>query len=301
MFTNKDNYLAISDILLTVSMLGTDFNEALEKDAGLIIDFISHSFELKEKEINQLKKLVCDDLTIISTRRDANAYQIENGGNDYPEISDLLFLKMQTIVHLDILKGINEMHLDYSYLRPYYPDMRFKELEQSSTIGNIEINRTVAIMLALGLGTPKDIDAAIYRFKQCAYWGDVSSLYYLAHIYQELNDENNAALFNNLIKLSPYILEGRTLLPKKDEKKYDQEVIQNFVIISTIKQDIVLASEHIRDNIDYSLLEVMFMDNLDYYVKIECINDYNSMKWKEITNSSYDPNKKLGFKLKGGK
>lgn len=301
MFTNKDNYLAISDILLTVSMLGTDFNEALEKDAGLIIDFISHSFKLKEKEINQLKKLVCDDLTIISTRRDANAYQIENGGNDYPEISDLLFLKMQTIVHLDILKGINEMHLDYSYLRPYYPDMRFKELEQSSTIGNIEINRTVAIMLALGLGTPKDIDAAIYRFKQCAYWGDVSSLYYLAHIYQELNDENNAALFNNLIKLSPYILEGRTLLPKKDEKKYSQEVIQNFVIISTIKQDIVLASEHRRDNIDYSFLEVMFMDNLDYYVKIECINDYNSMKWKEITNSSYDPNKKLGFKLKGGK
>ena len=301
MLINKDNYLAISDILLTVSMLATDFNDALIEDAGKIIDFISKSHGLKENEIEKLKTLVCDDLTIISTRRDANAYQIENGGKDYPAISDLLYLKMQTIVRLDNLKGINEMHLDYSYLRPYYPEMRFKELEQSSTIGNVDINRTTAMMLALGLGTPKDVEAAIYRFKQCAYWGDVTSLYYLSSLYQELNDEKNAALYCNLAKLSPYILEGRTLLPKNEEKKYEKDVVQSFVIISTIKQDIVLASESRRDNIDYSFLEVIFMDNLDYYAKIECINEYNSLKWKEITNSSYDPDKKLGFKLKGGK
>ena len=53
--------------------------------------------------------------------------------------------------------------------------------------------------------------------------------------------------------------------------------------------------------IDYSFVEVMLSDNVDYYGKIEFINEYTSQRWKEITNSSNDPSKVLGFKVKGDK
>jgi len=301
MFTNKDNYLAISNILLTVTMLATDFDEQLEKDSSLIIDFIGHSFDLNEQEINYLKKIVCDDLTILSTTKDAGQYLIENGGKDYPEISDFLYLKMQAIMHLNNMTGVDNYLFNYEYLKPYYPSVRFKELESSSMGGNIDVNRTTALLLALGIGTKKDITASIYRFKQCAYWGDVISLFFLAELYKENNDEENAKLYKNLSILSRYFYEGRTVLPKDVKEKYDEKTIQNFAIISSIKQDIVSSRENRRENIDFSFIEVILLDNISYYDKIQCINEYESNEWKNITNTSCDPNKRLGFNIKGGK
>lgn len=304
MINDKNNYLAISDILLSSTMLSNNFNDQLDKDTLLIIDFVSKVFNLKEKEVQKYQDLVLNDLTILSTTEDVDNYMNDDAAKYYPKIKEALYLKAKTIYKLgDIFttfqnSGKEWFAFDYKHLRDYYPGMRFEELESASATGNIDINKVTAILLALGIGCKKNINSAINRFKQCAYWGDVSSLFYLAYLYQQNNDEKQASLYNNLASLSDSLLEGKTILSKEEMKKYDELTVQNYVIISSIKQDIVL--EYNKRYIDYSFIEVILLDKIDYYVKMGFINRYQEKEWKEITNSSFDPNKKLGFKVKGG-
>ena len=303
--SKKHNYLAISNALLFSTMLSNNFNEDLEKDTNKIIDFVSSAFKLSEKENKECKKLFSDDLTILSTFKDVEAYLVNQGEKDYPEISDYLYLKSQVLLRLSNIHdsfrkaNFNQFYFDYGYLRSYFPEIRFKELEASSTKGNININRTVALMLALGIGCEKNVESSILRFKQCAYWGDTSSLVFLAHLYEAKGDEKNAKLYRNLVDLSDSLKEGRTVVSEEKKAKYDKATIQTYQVIASIVQDIVYAYEEYE--IDYSFLEVMFMDKVDYFKKMELINEYRQQTWKEITNSSFDPNKRLGFTMKGGR
>ena len=304
MINDKNSYLAISDILLSVTMLSNNFNEQLEKDTLLIMDFVSKVFNLKEKDQQKYQDLILNDLTMLSTIDDVNYYMEDGAARLYPKISEPLYLKAKTINKLyDIYssfqrEGKEWFAFDYRNLRDYYPGMRFEEIESASAYGNIDINKVTAILLALGIGCKKDINAAINRFKQCAYWGDVSSLFYLAFLLLEKKDEQQASLYQNLASLSEAFLEGRTILTKEEMKKYDEETRQNYVIISSIKQDIVLAYR--KNDIDYSFVDVILMNDIDYYTKMAFINKYQEKEWKELTNSSFDPKKKLGFNLKGG-
>ncbi len=299
----EHNYLAISNALLFSTMLSNNFNEELETDTNKIIDFVSASFKLSKEESEKCKKLFSDDLTILSTTKDVDAYLSNQGDKDYPEISDYLYLKSQVLLklanmHTSFAKAdFNQFYFDYSYLRSYYPEIRFRELEASSTKGNININRTVALMLVLGIGCEKNIESGIYRFKQCAFWGDTSSLVFLSYLYASRGDEKNAKLYEGLVDLSASLKEGRTLVPEEKKAKYDKSTVQTYQIIASIVQDIIYAYEEYE--IDYSFLEAIFMDKLDYFKKMELINEYRHQTWKEITNSSYDPSKRLGFSMKG--
>lgn len=303
--TKKPNYLAVSNALLFSTMLSNNFNEALEQDTNKIIDFVSRAFKLDENNANKCKKLFSDELTILSTTKDVDAYLSNQGDQDYPEISDFLYLKSQVLLKINNIHdsftkaNFNQFYFDYSYLRSYYPEIRFKELEASSTKGNVDINRTVALMLVLGIGCEKNVESGIYRFKQCAYWGDASSFVFLAYLYETQKDEKNAKLYANLVGLRESLKEGRTLIPEILKPKYDNLTIQTYQIIASIVQDIVFAYEEYE--IDYSFLEAIFMEKLDYFKKMELINDYRHQTWKEITNSSYDPSKRLGFSMKGDK
>ena len=301
----KQNYLAVSDALLASTMLSNEFDENLNSDTIKIIDFIGSAFNLSKKDIDECKKLFLDDLTIISTTADVDAYLSHRGDKEFPEIKGFLYLKCEAIQKLDNIyhdlanSPFNQFFFDYKYLRPYSPDIRFKELEETSLKGNVDINRTVAILQVLGIGCPKDLGAAIYRFKQCAFWGDVSSLYYLSYLFKEKGDEKNAKLYIDLSKLSSNLFEGRTVIPNEKKNSYEKSVTETYELIASIKQDIVLAYR-ITD-IDYSFVEVILMDDVDYFTKMECVNNYRAQTWKEISNSSYNPSKKLGFNTKVGK
>ena len=302
---NKPNYLAVSNALLFSTMLSNNFNEALEQDTNKIIDFVSSAFKLAENDVAKCKKLFSDELTILSTTKDVDAYLTNQGDKDYPEISDFLYLKSQVLLKINNIHdsftkaNFNQFYFDYSYLRSYYPEIRFKELEASSTKGNVDINRTVAMMLVLGIGCEKNVESGIYRFKQCAYWGDTSSFVFLEYLCETQKDEKNAKLYGNLVNLRENLKEGRTLIPENLKPKYDKLTIQTYQVIASIVQDIVYAYEEYE--IDYSFLEAIFMEKLDYFKKMELINDYRRQTWKEITNSSYDPSKRLGFSMKGDK
>lgn len=296
----KNNYLAVSDALLTITMLSNNFNEDLDNDSSKIIDFIFKSFEVSNDEIEFYKKKITDDLTIISTTSDVDAFYSNNSSNEYPEIDNLLYLKCQAISKLNNLSfrlknSPFQYYFDYNHLRPYFPHIRFYELESVSIVGDIDINRTVAILQILGIGCEKNQSVAINRLKQCALWGDISSLFYLSYLNELIDNKADALIYRNLSELSPYMLEGKTILSDEDKNKYNKETNELFVIITSIKQDIILAFN--INEIDFSFVEVILLDNIDYYTKMECINNYKSLEWKEITNSSYNPSKKLGFKI----
>ena len=300
----KNNYLAISNALLTITMLSNNFNDELDRDTTKIIEFIASSFSIEKEDAELCEKLILDDLTMISTTSDVYAFYNNSGVNEFKEIGNMLYLKAETINRLesiaDRLKGTSYLHFfDFKQLRPYYSDIRYKELELSSAKGDIDINRTVAILQAIGIGCQRNLQKATNRLKQCAIWGDIPSLFYLAHIYELEGKEKEAQIYKDLSALSEYIIEGKTMLSKEDKEKYSKETCELFVIISSIKQDIVLGFD--LSEINYSFAEVMLLDSLDYYTKLDCINNYKSLEWKNITNSSNDPTKKLGFVVKGDK
>ena len=298
----NDNYFAVSDMLLTVTMLSNNFNEELEKDTSLIVDFIGNAFNMNKKDIGECLKLITNDLTIISTNSDVDAYLINAGSLDeYKDIKEYLLLKSDAITKLRDISQLlrrssyNESRFDYSHLKEYFPEIRFKELEKITSNGNVDVCRAVAIFIALGIGCNKDYEKAIYKLKQCAYWGDTISLYYLSYLYKLIKDKKNERLFSNLTKLKNYISSGRVNLPKEIEKDYDLETTRNLKIITLIYHEIVLDIG--RTNINFPFVDVIFMNNLDYYKKIGCINTYANGYWKEILSSSSDPDKKMGFNI----
>ncbi len=300
------HYFALSDMLLTISMLSNKFDENLDRDACSIIDFIGDAFEIPEEEKATMKKLALDDLTILSTTDDVHAYQTNNGEEEYPLISQYLYLKSIAISRLNDIydylrhKPYSPSFFDYRYLRPYYPKIRFNELLLSSSSGVIDITRTVGICYATGIGCEANIDMAITRLRQCVYWGDMTSIFYLAYLYKKTGDAEKEKICSALSSLTPYFIAGQTLLSKEDKQFYGNEVAEVFAIISSIKQDIVKGNN--VSCIDYSFIEVLLSEDpkLDYYQKMGCINNYTSQKWKEITNSSTDPKKMLGFRIGKG-
>lgn len=287
----KENrkYLAISDMLLSITMLSNKFDDQLDEDAYKIVKFIGKTFKFEESEINECIKLIKDDLTILSTITDVIAYNGNKGNKEYQDIADFLYLKSEALLKIYKIynqlvdTNFNQIYFDYRYLRQYFPTIRFQELEKFSLKGDVDVNRTIAIMLALGIGCKKDINKAIIHFKQCAYWGDLNSLYYLTYLHSLKNDEENAKLFSDLSKLSNFMLEGRTIIPKEVAEKYDNKTLDEYKIISSIFLDIVLFF-HAPD-INHSFLEVIFDDNFSYYEKMKLINSYRFENWKKYTNS----------------
>lgn len=297
--SERKKYLAFLDMLLTVTMLSNEFNNDLDNDASTIISFIGVTYDLYENEIDECKRLILSDLTTISTIADVQAFQADKNKTISPILNNFLYLKANTIL---LLKNIydnydrgnfDQYYFNYLYLRPYNSSIRFNELITASIKGNIYVNRTVAIMLALGIGHSKNVKSALYRLKQCAYWGDVSSIYYLAYLYKNIGDDKQAKLYSNLLELVGYASEGRTVLNEELKAKYDVETQQTFALITSIKHDIVLQNN--IQNINLSFLEVILSDDIDYYKKINYINQYLNQEWKEVTNSSDDPSKKFGF------
>lgn len=302
----KENktYLAFSNMLLTITMLSNEFNNELEEDSYKIIKFIGNVFELSKQEINECKNLIRNDLTILSTNDDVIAFKENRGYKDFPLIDEFLYLKSEAILKMNKLYNqlkytiYNESCFDYSYLRKYSSFIRFQELEDISLKGDIDINRTLALMQVLGIGCKENIDKAIFKFKQCAYWGDIYSLYYLEYLYSLKNDKKTSRLYSNLSKLSNFMLEGRTIILEEELNKYSDKVLEEYKIISTIFLDIVLYLKN--SNINQSFLEVILDDSLSFKKKMKLINNYSKEEWKKFSNPPSENELGNFFERKGG-
>ena len=295
------SYDAFYNMVLVTTLLSNVADEKFDKDATEIIKLIAKAYEYDEKTTAECIKLITDDLVAISTKADVVAYTQSreyNTVND--EINNLYSVKCDVIsiinsIDCQDLADFNKKWFDYRIYKPYCPEIRFSQLTKTASSGDIITNKAVAIMCYLGIGTKKNVASSILRLKQCALWGDMFSVNMLKYILGAEKDPQYE-VYRDLVKLEPYFNEGRTLIPSSDKNEYNEIAKQLFVCIASIKQDIVLLGK--VKNIDFSFVEVILLDSIDYYEKLYYINNYHKQEWKEETNSSEDPSRIMGFRPK---
>ena len=291
---NKLKYLAISDMLLTITLLSNDFNKDLDNDSFKVIKFIGKSFNWSNDEIEKYHHLISDNLTVISRLKDIEAFKNDKNKKMNEELESLLYLKCETLSKIKNIfnqyqqSDFDESYFDYEYLRPYYEFIRFNELLKASAKGNIDINRTVAFLLAFGIGCKANRKAAKYKLKQCVYWGDYISLFYLSYLSYLMGEGDDYHLYLDLSNLYDYIIEGKTVLPQDIKKKLNKKVIEEFSIISSITLDIRKTNN--LNDINYSFIEVILKDSISYSQKMNYINDYKYGEWREELNSTKGKN-----------
>lgn len=296
-----ENNLAFYEMVKITTYLSNSVNDEYITDAGRIIEFIGKSYGFNDELIAYCKKQILEELSLIATDEDVRTFQSLKQ-EERPQIdvtNPLLKFKynaLNEIFNIDYRQTqLNKVWFDYSYPNDYNGMIRFSELSISSSSGIIDINKAVAIMYYLGIGTEKDDEAAIRKFKQCMYWGDIASIHFLAFIAKENGNKEQEKLYSELVELSNYLNEGITVLPQEAKDKYDKSTVDIFVLITSIKHDIIR-----RFNvglIDYSFTEIMIDQKVNYFKKLAYINSYRTLDWADETNSAADAAPRMGFKV----
>lgn len=113
------------------------------------------------------------------------------------------------ISHLTDNNVYNDVNPEwFNYGRPivYQPEMRFYAINATAATGNVTAVRQAGILRMLGIGCKVDRDDAVWRFLQCAVWGDIPSMRFLSYAWKLIgNDENTLSterLRNFAIRIS---------------------------------------------------------------------------------------------------
>ena len=302
-----DNYEPFYNMLLSTTLMSNSVSEEFINDGKIIIDFIAKAYNLDNDFIDLCNELILDDLTQLGRTIDQKAAYAERLYGDELDLEEAVFdIKGDVLSVIERLGGmekqsrqvslINPGWFDYSHYKTYQANVRYKKIEIAASTGNLVLTRQAGILKALGIGCKQDYERAILRFTQCAYWGDTASMYLLSYVYSLTGNDEKSTFWRNVADISDeYLRTGITILPKEVcQKITDEERIQ-YVYISSICQDIIHA--HGIYDIDFAFVEAITLNELDYYAKMSCINNYQKYAWKDITNSSVRPKRmeKLGF------
>lgn len=295
------------DMLLCTTILSNMKDALFEKDSEQIIQFIGESYKMKKGFIEECKKIINGELSKLALLSDQMALHGVRG-NSGAVADDVLFdIKGEALRELHDLVDKKNIFtrtewFTYDHYIPYCPSFRFKQIRKASRSGNVVATRQIGIMLALGIGCEQNLDEAKLRFLQCVLWGDITSMNILAYInekYAKDKKPETAKMFYEVAELSErYLFSGRTVLSeadktRADKTKYSQAACEYYVYISTILQDVIIAHE--KPNIDFSFVEAITSNTLDFYKRMEYIDRYEEKEWKKVTNTFEKPKRKFGF------
>ena len=298
-----ENNLAFYEMVKITTFLCNNVSDEFNDDAKKIITFIGKAYGFSKELIHYCVEQITEELIIIETDEDVRTYRsLKREDKPSEDIKNpLLKFKhdaVTEIASIDFARiPLNRVWFDYTFPNDYNAKVRYNELSNSTGPGLIDINKTVAILEYLGIGTKKDVASSIRRFKQCMLWGDIASIKFLAFIYKEEKDDVNAKLYEELFSLTSYINNGITVLPEKVKEKIDGKTNELFVLISSIKHDIIYRFN--INFIDFSFAEIMMDEKVDYYKKLRFINEYRQYEWADETNSSTKVGPRMGFKIGG--
>lgn len=296
-----DNYEAFYNMVLVCAGLTNSLGDEADDDCKKVIAFIGEAYGLDKDFVADCEDKIINQLSAIGTEGDIAAfYSLCETGTVSKEEEEILNVKADAIRALQACLashpyGVHEDWFSYNRRKTYFPAVRYAEIACAASAGIVICNKIAGVMAYLGIGTEKRVEGAIQRLRQCAFWGDLASVHLLAKIYAEKGDAN-AKVYEDLKKLLPYLEEGYTVLPEAETKGIEEKAKQIFAIIASIRHDIIL--EYNRAAIDYSFVEVMTMEETDYFVKLDCINQYQKGEWKDISNPAKNPKRKIGFMVK---
>ncbi len=295
-----ENYEAFYNMVLSTTIMSNAPTPEFIADSTAIIEFIGKAYKLSDEFIEYANSLILDKLITLGLTVDQQAvYASRQYGETYTD-EDVLFdikgdvlTKIQSIAE-NANPEVNPNWFDYSHYKTYRASVRFAKINTTSASGNLIATRQAGILKILGIGCEKNVKEGIVRLTQCALWGDIPAMYLLAYAYDLDGNVEKARIMSELAEISnQYLKMGFTVLPKEVKDKYSEEAVSYYVYISTIKQDIVYAYD--KKNIDFSFIEAVTSDELDYFDRMGFINNYERKDWKDVTNSAVKPLRKLGF------
>ena len=293
-----ENYEVFYNMIMSTTLLSNSQNDNYVRDAGRIINFFAEAYGLESELSNKMYYVILSDLINFGLNSDKEVEKQNRSFDRNYDVNDKLNeVKCNVLDEIEVLckrfstdQKVN--YFDYSFYHIYDARVRYYELNASAKLGVISVVRLLGIMNALGIGCDKDYDKATIRFTQCAYWGDIPSMYLLKYIYSKNGKKKEAKTIEDLITLSKkYLNMGITVLPEKlSECKEAQEL---YVYISSILQDVVINLNKV--DIVFSFVEAMLLENLSYEDKLDLINNYRNERWKALTNAVNITNNRVGF------
>ncbi len=294
------NYFVFYNMVLSATIMSNTASDEFDADAKRIIDFIGKAYKMDDDFISRCSQVILEELVSLGLTTDQQAVYSSREYGDKFTGKDVLFdIKGDVLSRLQKIGeservDINKNWFDYSHYKTYDANVRFSKIYMASATGNLISTRQVGILKALGIGCEKDIDESAKRLTQCVFWGDIPSAYLLAYVYALSGDEKKSALYYEVAELvNKYLNSGYTVLPDEAKKTYSKDACTFYVYISSIKQDVVYAYN--KASIDFSFIEAITSNKIDYFTRMSFINNYDMRDWKEVTNSSVKPSKRLGF------
>ena len=300
-----EHYDAFYNMVLLTTLLSNVTDERFDEDAKKIIDVIGMAYELSEDIVDECKRLITEELVVIPRNKDRQKFIDKQGissGNSY--LNSMLSIKC------DALYAIRELNsrigssldgdwFDYNHYHSYDPQLRYSQIRKAAVTGDLIVNKMIALMHYIGLGTKKIESLAVTSFKQCMMWGDMFSVNMLKQIYRDKN-QKQYEIYRDLATLDRYLDNGVTVLPDEVANAINPKAKELYAYISSIKQDIILPLS--RNRIDFSFVEVILLDNISYRKKMSFINNYSNPnitnEWKDITNASAGKEAQIGFKVR---
>lgn len=295
------NYEAFYTMLTSTMIMSNNPCGSFASDCDKIVNFIATAYGLSEDTVDTCKECINHILSPISLVADRNAiFSGRNFGDNLSDDDVLNDIKCDVISALERISKanipcINPDWFDYNHYLSYNARVRYEEIKIASSGGNVIANRQTAILLALGIGVEVNLKESINRLLRGALWGDIPSIKLLAQVHALNGDEKMHKLFSEVATLAEkYLHSGYTVVPADEKNNFSEESITYYVYLSSILQDIVYAYN--KQNIDFSFIEALMLDDLDYFKRMYYINNYERKEWKDLTNSACNPSKKIGFR-----
>ncbi len=294
------HYETFYNMVLSTIIMSNAQTPELKIDSQRIIEFIGKAYMLCDDLIEECKSIILEQLIFLGLTNDIEAARSDRKYDSNYSNEDVLFeIKGDALEKLQNMGGggspeTNSSWFNYSHYKTYQADVRFTQINIASATGNLIATRQIGILKVLGIGCEVNAEEAIRRLSQCMYWGDIPSMHLLAYTYLLQGNKEKSEIIYELASLAKkYLYAGYTVLPDEAKENYSEEARIKYIYISSIKQDIINAN-HIND-IDFSFVEALTSPSLDYFKRMDIINNYAQKEWKNITNSSEKPSKPLGF------
>lgn len=287
-----ENYDCLYTTLYSATMLTNNCASAdAVHDVREVVGFVASAYGVDDDVAAELVDATLQQTASMSLMSEFGALCNRNKSANQTETDMILFAKGEVLASLDGLCRNNSSKLNpdwfnYTYRRAYQAEMRFHAILETANFGIVTAVREAGIMRALGIGCEKSLGAAILRFRQCALWGDIPSMRFLAYAHKLNNDEKNAAVCADIVRLAEkYLLAGLTVIPKDEKSNYNATAAEWFAVISSVKQDVINAKG--KTALDFSFAEAILTPELDFASRMRYVDEYDQMKWRTLTNSPY--------------
>ncbi len=293
------NIEPLNEMLMATSILSNNSSLKWKSDSAKIIDFICDAYELSHLK-NDYKELILETVNNLSLVNEYKGLRREHNFNDeYSEIEIVYNLKGQILLQLkNIDNNLKQLgfpianEFTYEDNNSYYAPLRLMTILKASSFGEIQLTVQAGLMYACGIGCDTDIEFAIIRLKQAAYWGYIPALKFLTKIYKDQNDIANYKLYKEVyLACNDFFYDGVQMIPESKKHLYSKEAATTFSLLANIYQDVVIPHS---TRIDYSFLEVMFTEKITFAKKMIYINEYRQAEWKSALNSTFFSNDLIG-------